>query len=64
MQTKLMEKKQDGSYTEMLWAILNNPGRNTQQNSSCTAIYHPSRKLSKLEEPDIWDTAREVWTNS
>ena len=24
---------------------------------SCTATYHPSRKLSKLDEPDMRDTA-------
>ena len=29
-----------------------------------TATYHPSRKLSKLEEPDLQDTARKVGTNS
>ena len=40
------------------------PGVSTQQNSSWTATYHPSRKLSKLDEPDIWDTAGEVGTNS
>ena len=26
--------------------------------------YHPSRKLSKLDEPDMWDTAGEVRTSS
>ena len=36
----------------------------TLQSSSCTATYHPSRKLSKLDEPDMWDTAEEVGTNS
>ena len=34
------------------------------QSSSCTATYHPSRKLSKLDEPDTRDTVREVGTNS
>ena len=28
--------------------------------SSCMATYHPSWKLSKLDEPDTWDTAGEV----
>ena len=28
-----------------------------------TATYDPSRKLSKLDEPDMRDTAREVGTN-
>ena len=35
----------------------------TQQNSSCTATYHPPRKLSKLDKPDMQHTAGEVWTN-
>ena len=34
------------------------------QISSCTATYHPSRKLTKLDEPDMQDTAGEVRTNS
>ena len=34
------------------------------QSSSCTATYHPSRKLSKLDEPDMRDTAGEVETSS
>ena len=36
----------------------------TPQSSSCTATYHPSRKLSKLDEPDMRDTAGEVGTSS
>ena len=32
------------------------PGGNTPQNSRCTATYHPLRKLSKLDEPDMRDT--------
>ena len=34
------------------------------QNSICTSTYHLSRKLSKLDEPDRQNTAREVRTNS
>ena len=34
------------------------------QSSSCTATYDPSRKLSKLEELDMRDTAWEVEMNS
>ena len=34
------------------------------QRSSHTAISHPSRKLSKLDEPEMRDTAGEVETNS
>ena len=37
---------------------------NTPQKSSCTATYHPSWKLSKLDEPDMWDTVEEARTNS
>ena len=36
------------------------PGGNTPQSSSYTATYHPSRKQSKLDEPDMQDTAGEV----
>ena len=36
----------------------------TTQSSSCTATYHPSQKLSKLDEPDKRDTVGEVGTNS
>ena len=36
------------------------PGDNTPQSCSCTATYHLSRKLSKLDEPDMQDTAGEV----
>ena len=39
-------------------------GGNTPQSSSCTATYLPSRKLSKLDEPDMQDTAREAGTSS
>ena len=46
---------------EQYWTI---PRSNTRQSSSCTATYHPSRKLSKLDEPDMRYTAREVMTNS
>ena len=60
--TKHMEKKLNGYYTRMLQAILKNPGGSTQQSSRCTAAYHPSRKLSKLDDPDMRDTAGEVRT--
>ena len=57
-----MEKKLDGNYTccEQYWTL----GGNTPQSSNCTATYHPSQKLSKLDEPDMQDTAREVGMNS
>ena len=40
------------------------PGDNTPQSSSYMATYHPSRKLSKLDEPDMQDTVGEVGTSS
>ena len=58
--TKRTEKKLDGNYMK----ILNKSWRQHPQNSSCTATYHPSGKLSKLDEPDMRDTAGEVRTNS
>ena len=45
---------------ELYWT---SSGGNILQNSSYTAIYHPSRKLSKLDEPDMQDTT-EVRMNS
>ena len=40
------------------------PGGNTPQNTSCTATDLPSWKLSKLDEPDMQDTAGEAGTSS
>ena len=48
-------------YCEQYWT---SPGDSTLQSSSCTVTYHPSRKISKLDEPDMRDTAGEVGTNS
>ena len=62
--TKRLEKKLDGNYTTKLQAILNNPGGNTPQGTNYTATCHPSRKLSKLDEPDMQDTAGEAGTSS
>ena len=38
-------------------------GCSTPQSSNWTATYHPSRKLSKLDKPDMQDTTGEVRTN-
>ena len=46
---------------EQYWTSL---GENTPQSSDCTATYHPSRKLSKLDKPDMRDTTGKVGTNS
>ena len=40
------------------------PRDRTPQSSRYMATYHPSRKLSKLDEPDTRDTAGEVGTSS
>ena len=64
--TKRLEKRLDGNYTRMLRAILNRPQRQYPhpQSSSCTPTYHPSQKLSKLDEPDRQDTDGEVGMSS
>ena len=62
--TKRLEKKLDGNYTRMLWAILN---KSWQQHPSKHQLYGhppPSRKLSKLDKPDTRDTAEEAETSS
>ena len=63
--TKRMEKKNLTAITQecgqQYWT---SPGGSTPQSSSWTATYHPSRKLSKLDEPDTQDTAGEVGTSS
>ena len=46
---------------EQYWT---SPGDNTPQTRSYTTTYHPSRKLSKLDEPDTRDTAGQVGTGS
>ena len=40
------------------------PGGNTPQYTNCTATCPLSRKLFKLDEPDMQDTAGEAGTNS
>ena len=57
--TKRLEKKLE--CCEQYWT---SPGGNTPQGSNYTAICLPSRKLSKLDEPDIQDTAGEAGTTS
>ena len=58
-----MEKQLDGIYKsgEQFWT---SPGGNTSQRTSWTATYLPSRKLSKLDEPDMQGTAAEAGTSS
>ena len=46
---------------EQYWT---NPGGNTQQGTNYTVTCLPSRKLSKLDEPDMQDTAGEAGASS
>ena len=62
--TKRMEKKLDGNYTRILRAILNKSWRKHPTRTNCTATYLPSWKLSKLDEPDMQETAGEAGTSS
>ena len=55
-----MKKKLDGNYGRMLWAI--SPGGSAPQSNN--GRLPPSLKLSKLDEPDMRDTAGEVRTSS
>ena len=63
--TTSKEKKSSTAITqecrELYWI---SPGDNTQQNSSCTATYQPSRKLFKLDEPrHCWKSKDELISN-
>ena len=51
-------------YWDEIWARLQSPGGNTPQDTNCTATCPLSRKLFKLDEPDMQDTAGEAGTNS
>ena len=62
--TKRLEKKLDGNYTRMLRAILNKFLAATPHKApNYTAICLPSWKLSKLDEPDMQDSAGEAGTS-
>ena len=58
-QSSLMATTQE--YRKQYWTI---PGGSTPQSSSFMATYYPSQKLSKLDEPDMCDTAGEIGMNS
>ena len=61
--TKRMETKLTATTQECCEQYWKSPGGNTPQRSRYTATYHPSRKLTKLDEPDMRDTAGEVGTS-
>ena len=62
--TKHIEKYLMATTQECCKQYWTSPGGNTPQSSSCMTTYHPSQKLSKLDELDMQDTAGEVGTNS
>ena len=62
--TKRLEKKVDCTYTRMLRAILNKSWRQHPTRHQLYGHLPPSRKLFKLDEPDMQDTAGEAGTNS
>ena len=55
-----MEKNLTATTLECCEQYWTSSGGSTPQSSSCTNTYHPSRKLSKFNEPDMRDTAGEV----
>ena len=60
-----MEKKLDSNYIRMLRAILNESWRQHPTKQQLYGHLPPiTKKLSKLDEPDMRDTAGEVGTNS
>ena len=59
------EKKLDGNYTIILWAVLNeNSGSNIPQNSICTATQLLSQKQFKQDVQDMPVMAEEARSNS
>ena len=52
------------SYLIQIICNRTSPGGNTPQGTNYTANSLPSRKLSKLDEPDMQDTAGEARTSS
>ena len=61
--TKRLEKP-DGNHTRTLQAILNKSWRQHPTSTNYTTTSLTSRKLSKLDEPDMQDTAGETGTSS
>ena len=54
----------DKLFQLLLFNITRSPGSNTPQGTNYTVTYHLSRKLYKLDEPDMPDTAGEARTRS
>ena len=51
-------------YERVCYSYWTSPGGNTPQSNNYTATYLPSRKLSKLDEQVMQDTAGEAGTSS
>ena len=62
--TKWLEKKLDAITQEWCEQYWTSPGDSTPQSTNYTATYLASRKLSKLDEPDMQDTAGQARTSS
>ena len=62
--TKRVKKKLDGNYTRMLRAILNMSWKQHPTKQQLYGHQPPFTKLSKLDEPDMQDTAGEIGTSS
>ena len=67
----LPENKKKKKFSNMKWVTIiligtfyKGPGSNTPQDTNCTATCPLSRKLFKLGEPDMQDTAGEAEMNS
>ena len=58
------ERVRDIRAASTIWWWRLSPGGNTPQGTNYTATCLPSRKLSKLDEPDMQDTAGEAGTSS
>ena len=60
-----MIKLSNVNFTQECWEqYWTSPGGNTPQDTNRTATCHLSRKLFKLDEPDMRNTAGEAGTNS
>ena len=64
MLTKRMEKSLTATTQECCDQYWASPEGSIPRSNCCTATYHPSRRLSKLDEPDMRDTAEEVGMSS
>ena len=62
--TLTVTKRREKTTQEWFEQYWTGPGGNTPQSSSYTATYHPSQNLSKLDEPDMQETAGVVGTSS